>query len=100
MSLRIDQGFEYQGDDWWHWWVWIEGPAAELDRIEKVVYTLHETFPNPVQTIRDRATNFRLKTAGWGVFRIYAKVFFADGSTEKLQHDLELLYEDGAPTSA
>lgn len=27
----IAQDFTYKGDDWWRWWVWIEGSAEELD---------------------------------------------------------------------
>lgn len=100
MSLKIDQDFEYQGDDWWRWWIWIEGPDAELDEIEKVVYTLHETFPNPVRVVEDRSSKFRLETAGWGIFRIHAKVYLKDGTREKLHHDLELRYDDGRPTTA
>ena len=57
MSVNIAQDFEYQGDDWWKWWVWIDGPKEELDQIDHVVYTLHPTFPNPVRIVRDRSSN-------------------------------------------
>lgn len=100
MSLRIAQGSDYEAKDWWRWWVWIEGPAAELDAIESVTYTLHPTFANPVRRLTDRATRFRLETAGWGTFTIYARVDRKDGTQLKLTHDLELLYPDGTPTTA
>jgi len=100
MKLRIAQGFKYQGDDWWHWWVWIEGPDAALDQIDRVVYTLHSSFPDPVRTVTDRSSKFRLEASGWGVFRVHAKVFTRGGASERLFHDLELLYEDGTPTTA
>ena len=100
MSLRIDQGFEYQGEDWWNWWVWIEGADAELNQIDQVVYTLHPTFPTPVRTVKDRASKFRLETRGWGVFPIHAKLHFKDGTKKPLQHQLQLLYDDGRPTTA
>lgn len=98
MSIEIAQGFDYQGDDWWKWWIWIEGPDNELDQIDHVVYTLHTTFPNPVRTIRDRDSKFRLETAGWGVFRIYAKVVNKKGLETFLEHDLVLEYPDGRKT--
>jgi transcription initiation factor IIF auxiliary subunit len=113
MSVKIEQGSSYEGDrssataptrsgivDYWKWWVWIEGPDSELDQIDHVVYTLHRTFPNPVRTISDRASKFALKTAGWGVFRIHAKVVYKDGRESRLSHDLVLTYPDGTPTTA
>ncbi len=99
MSLTIKQDFEYRRKDWWKWWVWIDGPADELDRIDHVVYTLHSTFPNPVRTVRERKSNFRLETAGWGVFTIYATAVGKDGSETELNHYLRLEYPDGTPTT-
>lgn len=100
MALEIKQGFEYQGKDWWKWWVWVDGPEQELDRIEYVEYTLHSSFPKPVRQITDRSSKFRLETAGWGVFTIYIKVVYKGGEKTFLEHDLELLYPDGNPTTA
>ncbi len=100
MDLRIEQDFEFQGSDWWRWSVWIEGPDEQLDRVDHVTYVLHPTFPSPVRTVSDRATKFRLETAGWGVFRIYATATTQDGSEVKLEHDLVLRYPDGTATTA
>ena len=99
MALTIDQDFEYAGDDYWKWSVWIDGPDAELEAIDHVVYTLHSSFPNPVREIDDRASNFRLSTAGWGTFRIYARVVGKDDAPDQhLEHDLDLRYpETDAP---
>jgi transcription initiation factor IIF auxiliary subunit len=99
MELKINQGFKYHGDDWWKWWVWIEGADNALDQIDHVVYTLHHTFPKPVRVVKDRASKFRLEASGWGVFRIYANVKQKDGSEIHLEHDLQLLYTDGKPTT-
>jgi transcription initiation factor IIF auxiliary subunit len=100
MTLRIEQGFKYQGEDWWKWWIWIEGSEAELDQVDHVVYMLHPTFPNPVRTIKERSTKFRLETAGWGVFLIRAKVMLKQGKEISLSHQLVLEYPDGTTTSA
>jgi transcription initiation factor IIF auxiliary subunit len=100
ISLHLEQGYQYRGNDYWDWWIWLEGSEAELREVQKVVYTLHRTFPNPVRSIEDRDSKFMLKTAGWGVFRVYAQVHKIDGTGIKLQHDLQLEYPDGTPTQA
>ena len=100
MTLRIAQDFQYESEDWWRWWIWIDGPAQELDQVKSVVYTLHPTFRDPVRTVTDRASQFRLETAGWGTFTIYAKVFRRDGAVVELEHELELRYPDGRATQA
>ena len=94
MPLKIQQDYIYKGDDWWKWWIWIEGTGEELNSIDYVIYKLHKTFPNPVRKISDRKTKFRLETGGWGVFRIYAKVYHKDKSESNLEHDLKLYYPD------
>lgn len=99
MALRIAQDFTYEATDWWRWWVWIDGSEPELDRIDHVVYQLHPTFPEPVRTVSDRSTKFRLETAGWGEFTIYARAFTKDGKQVKLEHDLQLRYPDGRATT-
>jgi|SRR5688500_14642718 transcription initiation factor IIF auxiliary subunit len=91
----IKQSFKYVPDDWWEWSVWIDAKDVDLDKIEKVVYTLHATFRNPVRTINDRSSKFRLDSEGWGIFTIYAKVFLSEGKPISLEHDLYLEYPDG-----
>ncbi len=100
MTLKINQDFDYQGDDWWKWCVWIDGPEEELDEIDHVVYTLHPTFPNPVRMVKNRPSKFRLVAIGWGVFRIYASVANKNGKSLNLYHDLDLKYPDGTSTTA
>jgi transcription initiation factor IIF auxiliary subunit len=97
MTLRIEQGFKYQGDDWWKWWIWVDGPPEELDQIDRVTYILHPTFPNPVRDVKNRNTNFLLQTSGWGVFLIRAKVKHKDGRETSLTHNLRLEYPEDAP---
>lgn len=102
MALHIEQDYAYEGNDYWRWSIWIDGPDAELDAVDHVMYTLHPSFPNPVRSVKDRSTKFRLETAGWGTFMIYARVVDKFGGSEKhLQHELELRYpEDDAPAPA
>jgi transcription initiation factor IIF auxiliary subunit len=97
MSLTIEQESRYQGDDWWKWSIWLQGPEQELDEVESVEYKLHPTFPRPVRTVSDRASNFRLATHGWGVFPIQAKIMKRNGEVVRLRHQLVLRYDDGTP---
>ena len=62
------------GKERWDWSVWLEGAPAELDLVDRVVYRLHPTFPNPERVVSDRATQFLLQSSGWGEFMIYADV--------------------------
>jgi transcription initiation factor IIF auxiliary subunit len=100
MALKIAQDYKYVGDDYWKWTAWLDGPDKELDQVKSVTYNLHPTFPRPVRTIDSREDNFRLKTAGWGGFTLYAKVLRKNGTTEKLQHEVELRYPSGKLTKA
>jgi|GEM_PF-1568566 len=46
-----------------------------LDNVEKVVYHLHPTFPNPDRETTDRKRRFELKTRAWGEFNLSADVY-------------------------
>jgi len=100
VALRIEQDFKYKGEDYWKWAIWIDGAEDELDQVESVTYKLHPTFPKPVRTVTDRASKFRMATAGWGVFVIRAKVVTRDGEVHNLRHLLRLEYPDGTATTA
>ncbi len=96
--FRIAQDFEYVGNDYWHWWSWIAGSDADLDRIDKVVWLLHPSFAQSRCVADDRATNFRLDASGWGTFLLRAQVQLKDGSQQSLRRNLRLEYpEDPAP---
>jgi predicted component of type VI protein secretion system len=90
MALTTQQEATYDGRRRWTWAVWLEGPAAELDAIRSVTWLLHPTFPNPERTTTDRASKFRIKSAGWGEFTLRAVVERKDGKRSELSHDLTL----------
>jgi transcription initiation factor IIF auxiliary subunit len=100
VALSIQQSQEYLGKGRWSCSVWIDGEARDLDTIDHVTYILDPTFHNPVRTVTDRATNFRLDTSSWGKFTLHAVVNHRDGSETRLHHDLVLVYPDGTPTLA
>lgn len=98
--LHIEQSFHYEGDDWWKWSVWIEGPSSDLDSINSVTYILHPTFSKPMRVITDRAANFRLDSEGWGTFVIRADIAMKNSEKTTLSHELRLEYPDGSATLA
>lgn len=91
----VKQDFQYAGDDYWDWSIWVEAEPEYLDAIDHVIYNLHYTFPEPVQIRRDPQDNFRLRTSGWGIFTIYIKIMFKDQSILDLEHELVLEYPEG-----
>jgi hypothetical protein len=90
MPLNIAQSDRNVGPGWWEWEVWLEGPTAELDQVTEVTYMLHPTFVDPVRVVTDRASAFRLSSAGWGGFTIRAEARLRDGKVRHLKHPLKL----------
>jgi hypothetical protein len=96
MDLKVKQAVVPHDEGWWNWSLWLEGAEDDLDEIEYVEYILHPTFPNPVQKVSDRSTNFRLSTRGWGEFNVKVRVHTDDDEVIVLEHWLEL--DEIAPT--
>jgi len=61
------------------------------DYITSVTWILHKTFPNPVQTKTEFP--FKLKSTGWGTFRVNAEITTINKEVIKCGHDLEFLEE-------
>jgi hypothetical protein len=97
MSLHIEQSVRRAKTSWWEWAVWLEGEEVELDRVREVTYTLHPTFPQPVRTTADRASKFKLESAGWGEFMIFAGVKTIDAGDLELHHWLSFGSEHEMP---
>lgn len=89
MPLKIAQTDRNVRPGWWEWEVWLEGPTAELDDVAEVTYLLHPTFVDPVRVVTDRASAFRLSSAGWGMFTIRAEARLRDGKVRHLKHPLK-----------
>jgi hypothetical protein len=90
MSLSVAQRAELKTRGHWSWSIELAGPAEELDQVEWVEYTLHPTFSPPVHRVEDRASSFRLDGSGWGEFMVHIAIRRRDGTTETVQHWLEL----------
>ena len=92
MTYKIAQDFSYRGGDYWDWQAWIDAAEAALDAIDRVVWILHPTFPQPRIESRDRPRRFKLTSAGWGTFDLYAELHLHSGTTVSLSHMLRLEY--------
>jgi hypothetical protein len=89
-STNIKNTSQYigqNGQSLWDWTIYIDADASALSQIECVQYTLHPTFPNPVQKICDN-NNFALSTRGWGTFVVGVKILFKNGESQELSHQL------------
>lgn len=93
-KYAISQTADYLGRDQWRWAVWIEAADGDLARVTEVTWKLHHTFPQPIVTVTDRSTKYRLEQIGWGTFDLRAEVKLQDGEVLHLSHDLQLHYPD------
>jgi hypothetical protein len=100
VTLTTQQAATYQGKDWWQWSVWLESTEQELDEVRRVTYHLHSTFPKPERVVEDRATKFRLRSAGWGEFTLRLVVEKKNGEQVVLHHNLQLDYPAWADADA
>jgi hypothetical protein len=89
-ALRIEQSSTLRDEQSWEWSVWIAGPDDELQQVKSVTYRLHPTFPNPVQTVHDLPSKFKLTAVGWGEFTIGADAVLQDGRTVHMERWIEL----------
>ncbi len=90
-DLTADNVAESVGSDRWNWTVFVKGNAQRVAGIKCVQYTLHPSFPNPVNLVcetGDPRRPFGLSASGWGTFNIEIRVFMKDGSHKDLQHEL------------
>lgn len=85
---KVTERLVYEGSHAYEWSLEIDEPESNLSKIDFVKYMLHHTFPQPIRIVRDRKSNFRLETIGWGTFFVRMEVHFVDGSVGRTGHDL------------
>lgn len=75
-----------------NWTVYLKGSTATFASINYVEYTLHPTFPKPVQQIRASKTNpaFSVSASGWGEFELKAKIVFRSPAQRPLYLNYQL----------
>jgi len=80
--------------------VWLFLDGDDLPYVMNVTYKLHETFPNPVQTVRRALSNpnCQLVIWTWGLFRVKVLIEEKSGVIREfdyaLQYDKELRQKD------
>lgn len=101
MSFVLKNDSTYAGKEgdtgWWDWTAYVEcTPPDSLDEIDYVEYHLHPSFRNPVKRIRIKEGGFPLRTRGWGIFELKARVVFKDKEKESviLSHYLKFVDAD------
>lgn len=81
------------GNGQWSWTVFVIADRQTLDGIRCVEYTLHPTFPQPIQRVCQPGNlpgqAFPLTEVGWGTFDVGVKILFRDGRTRLLTHSLK-----------
>ena len=83
--------------NYWDWTIFVKAPEDVLEQIEYVEYKLHPSFPNPVRIVTQRGSGpyaFSLTTAGWGVFTVKVKVYYKDGTHQRLAHSLKFIDDE------
>ena len=82
----------------WEWTVFIQSDETTLAQVACVEYTLHSTFPEPVQRICQRGEDpeqaFPLTATGWGTFTIGVQVIFKNSEILYLEHPLFFMAGD------
>jgi len=77
----------------WDWKIFLESSDDVLSQVKCVEYTLHPTFPNPIQEICEKGSNenqaFILIGNGWGTFEVKIRLLLKDGGVQKLVHTLK-----------
>lgn len=91
LDITVDNVARQVGPRQWNWTVFLKGSDQALGQIRCVQYTLHPTFPKPVQEVcsRGRGTQaFALSASGWGTFEIGVRVSLNNGQVQQLTHQL------------
>jgi transcription initiation factor IIF auxiliary subunit len=81
---------QYVGKGRYNWKIYINADASLLRTISYVEYTLHPTYPHPVNRCTDYRNKFLYQNNGWGEFYITVKVIYKNKSTATFKHLLEL----------
>lgn len=78
------------GTSYYNWTGFIDGPEMLLNQVTKVIYHLHPTFSkNIVEITEGKSFGFPLSAKGWGTFELKATVYFENGKSEELKHQLK-----------
>lgn len=66
--------------------IFLEGP--DVDKIEKVVYLLHPTFPRPRREVTS-GPNFELLIWTWGTFKLPVEIYDKESRVDQREIDFD-----------
>lgn len=92
-DVDIDNVARKAGGNEYEWTAFVVADEPELKRIKCVVYTLHPTFPDPVQRVcgtDNPKYPFGLTVTGWGSFNLRSKIEFKNGASKEVVHRVKL----------
>jgi len=90
-DISTDNVSRYVGNGKWDWTIFIKASDEVLRGISCVEYTLHSTFPVPLQRVCERGSGvyaFGLTMNGWGTFLVPIKIIYKSGTPRYLKHML------------
>ena len=96
--LSMENTSTYIGNGRWHWKIFINADRETLARIRCVEYTLHPTFPIPIERKCNRESNFALEANGWGTFVVKVRIFYTNNTMQNLEH--LLVFEEKRTSSS
>lgn len=74
----------------YNWSVYLDADDDVMQQIDYVTYTLHPTFPEPVQTIYDPRNGFKLEATSRWEFQIKVDIHLKEGETISMYYWLHL----------
>jgi transcription initiation factor IIF auxiliary subunit len=91
-DIRVENSAKYSSGRY-SWTIYLTGSDATLNKVDYVQYTLHPSFPQPIQIVRTRGGRcaFPYSSNSWAEFEVKIKVVFKDGRTEELKYMLNLM---------
>lgn len=82
--------FRKVGDETYYYKVWLYLEGNDLPYVESVTYTLDQTFPNPIRTVRRTPSNphCQLVIWTWKLFTVKVTIVDKRNNTYEVMHEL------------
>lgn len=74
---RTEHQIQSRGE-YYKWRIYVDGDPSTLQKIEKVVYRLHPSFPRPLVESSNWQRNFEYQVFGYGSFQLEFHIYVKD----------------------
>jgi len=86
--------FRVGGKDHYQMFLGIKSDSdPNLEKVEKVRYTLHPTFKDRVRESQSRQRKFEIEIYAWGTFVVEYELIMTDGSSTTRKTDMAKVME-------